>query len=68
MRRVLIVFVIATTSVVLLENGPVRVIAQQGGVPEIRYRSVANFLKLPADLYLGEVAGVAVMGAAVAPR
>jgi hypothetical protein len=31
-----------------------------GPVPEIPYRSVPDFLKLPADLYLGEVAGVAV--------
>ena len=31
-----------------------------GQVPEIRYDSVPNLLKLPADLYLGEVAGVAV--------
>src|ERR1700720_346482 len=29
-------------------------------VPEIRYESVENFLKLPSDLYLGEVSGVAV--------
>ena len=29
-------------------------------VPEIRYRSVPDFLKLPSDLYFGEVAGVAV--------
>ena len=34
--------------------------AQQGNVPEIRYEWVRNFLKLPPDLYLGEVAGVAV--------
>src|SRR5579863_8076891 len=27
---------------------------------EIRYRSVPDFLKLPADLYFGEVSGVAV--------
>ena len=27
-------------------------------MPEIPYRSVSDFLKLPADLYLGEVAGV----------
>jgi hypothetical protein len=33
---------------------------QQVRVPEIRYRSVADFLKLPSDLYFGEVAGVAV--------
>jgi hypothetical protein len=29
-------------------------------VPELRYKAQADFLKLPADLYLGEVAGVAV--------
>ncbi len=29
-------------------------------VPEIQFDSAANFLKLPKDLYLGEVAGVAV--------
>jgi NHL repeat-containing protein len=34
--------------------------AQEQTVPEIPYRSVANFLKLPADTYLGEVSGVAV--------
>ncbi|MGH9736041.1 MAG: peptidyl-alpha-hydroxyglycine alpha-amidating lyase family protein [Candidatus Acidiferrales bacterium] len=34
--------------------------AQQISAPEIPYRSVANFLKLPANLYLGEVSGVAV--------
>ncbi len=28
--------------------------------PEISYESVPNFLKLPPDLYLGEVSGVAV--------
>ena len=28
--------------------------------PEIRYHSVPDFLKLPPDLYFGEVAGVAV--------
>lgn len=32
----------------------------QSPVPEIRYHSVPNFLKLAADLYFGEVAGVAV--------
>lgn len=35
-------------------------LAQPARVPEIPYRSVAGFLKLPADMYLGEVAGVAV--------
>jgi hypothetical protein len=34
--------------------------AQESPVTEIRYHSVPDFLKLPADLYLGEVAGVAV--------
>jgi NHL repeat len=33
-------------------------IAQESRVPKIPYRSVPDFLKLPADLYLGEVAGV----------
>jgi streptogramin lyase len=32
----------------------------QQNVPEIPYDSVANFLKLPPDLHLGEVPGVAV--------
>lgn len=35
-------------------------LGQSSPVPEIPYRSVADFLKLPTDLYLGEVAGVAV--------
>src|SRR6267378_2913810 len=34
--------------------------AQQQPVPEIRYRSVPDFLKLPADLHFGEAVGVAV--------
>ena len=34
--------------------------AQQPTVPEIHYRSVPDFLKLPPDLYFGEVPGVAV--------
>ena len=32
----------------------------QTTVPQIRYQSVPDFLKLPPDLYFGEVAGVAV--------
>src|SRR6201997_2990122 len=32
----------------------------QQPAPEIQYSSVPDFLKLPPDLYLGEVAGVAV--------
>lgn len=34
--------------------------AQEQTVPVIPYRSVANFLKMPPNLYLGEVSGVAV--------
>src|SRR6185437_16049734 len=33
---------------------------QEQNVPEIPYRSVPSFLKMPADTYLGEVSGVAV--------
>ena len=36
------------------------VFAQQSSVPEIKFRSVPDFLKLPPNLYLGEVTGVAV--------
>jgi hypothetical protein len=36
------------------------VYAQQTTVPEIRYHSVPDFLKLPTNLYFGEVPGVAV--------
>src|ERR1700734_1207052 len=36
------------------------VFAQQASVPVIPYSSVENFLKLPPDRYLGEMAGVAV--------
>src|SRR3984893_18419994 len=32
----------------------------QDAVPQIPYESVPNFLKLPADIHLGEAAGVAV--------
>jgi len=35
-------------------------LAQQPSVPEIRYESVANPLRLPPHLYLGEAAGVAI--------
>jgi len=47
-RLILVLFVLFSGS--LLAQHP----------PEIRYRSVPDFLKLPPDLYLGEVAGVAV--------
>jgi len=43
----------------LLMLGATTVWAQQP-VPEIPYTANADFLKLPADLYLGEVGGVAV--------
>jgi streptogramin lyase len=36
---------------------------QQAPVPEIPYRSVPDFLKLPPNLYFGEVSGVAVNSA-----
>jgi DNA-binding beta-propeller fold protein YncE len=36
------------------------VFAQQTPVPVIDYSSIPNFLKLPPDMYLGEMAGVAV--------
>jgi DNA-binding beta-propeller fold protein YncE len=38
---------------------PLFVLGQQQAIPEIPYDSVPNLLQLPADLYLGEVAGVA---------
>jgi hypothetical protein len=50
MRRFLLIFLFAACSVC----------AQQPSVPEIPFRSVPDFLQLPADLYFGEVAGVAV--------
>jgi len=36
------------------------VFAQQSAVQEIKFRSVPDFLKLPPNMYLGEVTGVAV--------
>jgi hypothetical protein len=39
---------------------PLFVLGQQQSIPEIPYDSTPNLLQLPADLYLGEVAGVAV--------
>jgi hypothetical protein len=35
-------------------------LAQSAPVPEIPFRSVPDFLKLPTNMYLGEVSGVAV--------
>jgi hypothetical protein len=51
MRRCALLLFLAATSSLL---------AQQPRVPEIPFRSIPGFLKLPTDLYLGEVAGVAV--------
>jgi DNA-binding beta-propeller fold protein YncE len=60
MKRAMIafLFLVVGFSLTRWSSGPV--FAQQASVPEIKYRSVADFLKMPADLYLGEVAGVAV--------
>ena len=48
----------AVAAVALASAGTGVVRAQRA--PEIRYQAETDFLKLPADLYLGEVAGVAV--------
>jgi DNA-binding beta-propeller fold protein YncE len=50
MKRLLIVLVMFVATGIVFAQEP----------PEIRYQSVPNFLKLPPDMYLGEVAGVAV--------
>src|SRR5574338_488944 len=46
----------------LLIAGPARAQSAPAGgaVPEIRFDASVDFLKLPADTYLGEVAGVAI--------
>jgi hypothetical protein len=51
MRCLIVVLLLSLTSSLL---------AQQPSIPEIRYHSVPDFLKLPSDFYLGEAAGVAV--------
>src|SRR3954468_18219005 len=51
MKRCTLLLILATACSLL---------AQQTKVPEIPFRSVPGFLKMPPDLYLGEVAGVAV--------
>jgi hypothetical protein len=51
MKRCALLFILALAG---------SVFAQERPVPEISFRSVPDFLKLPADLYLGEAAGVAV--------
>jgi len=48
MRRLLLLFSLAGS------------LFAQSSVPEIKFRSVPDFLKLPPELYLGEAAGVAV--------
>ncbi|HEV3038022.1 MAG TPA: peptidyl-alpha-hydroxyglycine alpha-amidating lyase family protein [Candidatus Angelobacter sp.] len=45
---------------VLLLTLATSLLAQQSNVPDLRFHSVPDFLKLPPDLYLGEAAGVAV--------
>ena len=50
--------VTALLAAVLLFAGSA--LAQSPAVPEIPYRSVPDFLKLPPNMYLGEVSGVAV--------
>jgi hypothetical protein len=51
MRRIRLLLLVCVSS---------SVFAQQLQVPEIEFQSLPNPLKFPADLYLGEAAGVAV--------
>jgi hypothetical protein len=51
-------FTIATLLVLVLAFAGLTV-AQSSSVSEIPYRSVPDFLKLPPNMYLGEVSGVA---------
>ena len=48
------------SSILFLLSLCASVAAQQPQVPEIQYQSAQDFVKLPPDMYLGEVAGVAV--------
>ena len=57
MKRLAAVVIIALALVLGFSSFAV---AQSSSVPEIPYRSVPDFLKLPSDMYLGEVSGVAV--------
>lgn len=68
-KRTWIVLLAVASCVAIVQRSAAPVMAQQtspsapaaqGSVPEIKFRSVADFLKLPADIYFGEVAGVAV--------
>jgi len=51
---------VVTTLLALLLALAAFSLAQSASVPEIPYRSVSDFLKLPPNMYLGEVSGVAV--------
>ena len=51
---------VVTTLFALVLALPGSGLAQSSSVPEIPYRSVPDFLKLPPNMYLGEVSGVAV--------
>ena len=57
MKRLLSVAVTFMVLVLALAGSS---LAQSSPVPEIPYRSVPDFLKLPPNMYLGEVSGVAV--------
>ena len=48
------------SSILFLLSLCASVAAQQPQAPEIQYQSAQDFIKLPPDMYLGEVAGVAV--------
>ncbi|MGH9709958.1 MAG: hypothetical protein ACRD37_05395, partial [Candidatus Acidiferrales bacterium] len=60
MRRCLIVLCFVVSGCVVSGRALAQQASQQASVPEIPYRSVPDFLKLPPNLYLGEVSGVAV--------
>jgi sugar lactone lactonase YvrE len=51
---------VATTLLALVIALAGSTLAQSSSAPEIPYRSVPDFLKLPPNMYLGEVSGVAV--------
>ena len=51
MRRIHLLLFLCTASCLF---------AQQPQVPEIQFQSIPDALRLPADVYLGETAGVAV--------
>ena len=50
---------VALVAVVLAAPGLAQTRAKAQNVPEIPFESVPNFLKMPADVYLGESMGVA---------